>query len=316
MKLVKGKKVLIIMAIILIVYILNLTIPRRRTDLESQWFKNINGSPLVIAHQGGNQERPSATNLAFEHAVNIGVDILEFDVALTKDNQLVTIHDLTLDRNTNSTGKVRDKNYSEIRQLNAAYGLEDRNGNTIRDTSRNPYINAGAYIPNLEEVFSKYGDKKMLIELKDSGKDGKKSVEVFWKLVNKYNMEEKVVVACFDKKILKELRHISSGRIATSASKKEMYSFFIFHKLRLPVLNNFASFQMLHLPLSYNVFGIKVNLTNDRLLKDAHKRNMPVYYWTINKEIQMDSLIEKGVDGIITDRPELLIKILNKNKLR
>ncbi|MCU9613430.1 glycerophosphodiester phosphodiesterase [Caldibacillus lycopersici] len=305
-----------IVAILLILYFVNWLIPSSKTNLDSSWFPRENEGPLVIAHQAGNQERPSSTNLAFEHAIAIGADILEFDVALTKDNQLVTIHDLTVDRTTDGSGKVREHTYEEIKALNAGYGLEDENGQPIRDASKNPYIETGAYIPNLEEIFTKYSHYKMVIELKDSGEDGKTSAKVFWNLVKKYNMEKNVVVACFDKDTLKELRRLSNDKLITSASEGEMYPFYAFHRLGLPALNNFSSFEMLHIPVSYTIKGIKFNLLTDSLLQDAHKRNMAVYYWTINDADQMRELIEMGVDGIMTDHPELLIQVLKEEGIR
>lgn len=315
MKILKSKTFKFL-AIILVLYLLNLIFPKTQTTLDESWFPNENQGPLVIAHQAGNQERPSSTNLAFEHAVEIGADVLEFDVALTKDNQLVTIHDLSLERTTNGTGLVRDHTYEEIKVLNAGFGLEDENGQPIREVSRNLYIEEGAYIPNLEEIFTKYGDYKMVIELKDAGVDGKKSAQVFWKLVQKYDMEDKIVVACFDKETLKELRALSDDKLISSASEGEMYPFYAFYLLGLPVFNNFVSFEMLHIPVSYNIKGVNLNLLTDSLLSDAHKRNMAVYYWTINDEDEMRKLIKMGVDGIMTDRPELLIQVLKEEGLR
>lgn len=314
-KFLKGKTSKFI-ALLVILYLLNLVFPKTDTSLDETWFPADNAGPLVIAHQAGNQERPSSTNLAFQHAVEVGVDILEFDVALTKDDQLITIHDLTLDRNTNGSGKVREHTYEEIRALDAGYGLEDENGQVIRDVASNPYIEEGAYIPNLEEIFTKYGDYKMIIELKDSGEVGKRSAEVFWKLVQQYNMETNVVVACFDEETLKELRRVSDDQVSTSASEGEMYPFYAFHRLGLPVLNNFVSFEMLHIPTSYDVKGFHINLMTDALLNDAHKRNMAVYYWTINDAETMRELIHMGVDGIMTDRPELLLEVLEEEGLR
>lgn len=312
----KKKVPLTIIILLALLYLINWSLPIKITNLDASWFKDTNGAPLVIAHQGGNQERPSSTNLAFEHAVDIGAKILEFDLALTKDNRLITIHDLTLDRTTNGTGRVRDKTYEEIRKLNAAYGLEDESGKPIRDKNRNPYIDSGAYIPTLEEVFTKYGDKRMLIELKDHGEDGKKSARILWNLVKQYHMENKVVIASFDEDTLNELRRISDNKIITSASTTDMYYFYAFHQLRLPALNNRSSFEELHLPLGYNLAGIHINLLTERLLNDAHSRNMPVYYWTINDVQQMRELINMGVDGIITDRPELLIKLLKEENIQ
>ncbi|MFD1738902.1 glycerophosphodiester phosphodiesterase [Bacillus salitolerans] len=313
---VKNNRIIQVIAIIFLLYITNLLLPRTDTSLDASWFPKEKNAPLIIAHQAGNQERPSSTNLAFEHAVEIGVDILEFDVALTKDHRLVTIHDLTVDRNTNGTGRVRDKTYEEIRALDAGYGLEDENGQPIRDIALNPFIDIGAYIPDLEEIFTKYGDKKMVVELKDSAEDGKKSAEVFWNLVKKYDMQHNIVVASFDKDTLLELRKLSDGQIITSASQGEMYPYYIFHRLGLPVFNNFVSFEMLHLPVGYNIKGIEIDLATNAMLKDAEKRNMPVYYWTINDKEEMRELVRMGVDGIMTDRPELLLTVLQEEGLR
>ncbi|WP_407270784.1 glycerophosphodiester phosphodiesterase [Radiobacillus sp. PE A8.2] len=312
----KTSKIIRVLAIIIILYLVNLVLPRTNTNLDASWFPSEQQGPLVIAHQAGNQERPSSTNLAFEHTVEIGVDILEFDVAITKDDQLITIHDLTVDRNTNGTGKVREKTYNEIKALNAGYGLEDENGQPIRDQQNNPYIESGAYIPNLEEIFTKYGDKKMVIELKDSGEDGKNSARVFWNLVEQYDMQDQIVVASFDKGTLQALRELSDNQVITAASEGEMYPFYAFHRLGLPVFNNLASFEMLHIPLGYTIKGVDIDLTTKAILRDAHKRNMAVYYWTINDKEQMRELVKLGVDGIMTDRPELLLQVLKEQGLR
>ncbi|MFZ5352394.1 MAG: glycerophosphodiester phosphodiesterase [Bacillota bacterium] len=312
MKFLRRSKFIKVIAVIIVLYAINLLLPKASTELDASWFPGEKGRPLVIAHQAGNQERPSSSNLAFEQAVKVGVDILEFDVVITKDNKLVTIHDLTVDRNTDGSGKVRDKTYEEIKKLDAGYGLEDENGKPIRDKAKNPYIGAGAYIPTLEEIFTRYGNMKMIIELKDSGEDGRKSAEVFWKLVKQHNMQNKVVVASFDKDTLKELRRLSGDQLVSSASEGEMYPFYVFHRLGLPVFNNFTSFEMLHIPVSYNVKGINIDLLTKALLKDARDRNMAVYYWTINDEEQMRKLIKLGVDGIMTDRPELLMRVLKE----
>ncbi|MBM7614482.1 glycerophosphodiester phosphodiesterase [Alkaliphilus hydrothermalis] len=312
----KKKKLIPILLGIVFLFGGNLLLPEKTTDLEDQWFKNTKGAPLIIAHQGGNQERPASTNIAFEHAVALGVDILEFDVALTKDDQLITIHDLTVDRTTNGTGKVRELAYSEIKELNAAYGLENTEGKVLRGEAKNPYIAEGAYIPTLQDVFSKYPKQKMLIELKDAGEDGKKSAEVFWNLVQEYNMEEKIVVASFDRDTIRELRKISNDKIKTTASEGEMYYFYGFHKAMLPSLNNLVSFEILSLPIGYNIKGINIDLTTEALLKEVRARKMPIYYWTINSEEEMEALIDLGADGIITDRPQLLLQVLKKKGLR
>ena len=280
-------------------------------ETAAHWVATPDGLPRVIAHQGGNQERPGQTNLAFAHAHDIGVDIFELDVVLTADDQLAVIHDLTVDRSTDGTGAVADMTYAEIRALDAAYGLEDETGQPVRDPARNPFIGVGAYVPSLRELFETYPDTPMLVEIKDDDERGDRAAAVLWDLVQEFGREDLVVVASFNRRPLATFRDISGGRVTMSGAMDDVVRFYVPHLLGLHALNNNTPFQVFNLPMSFNVGPLTLDLTARRLRRDIARRGMALHYWTINDVDDMQRLVELGVDGIITDRPTMLIQMLS-----
>src|SRR5574338_665973 len=96
----------------------------------SDYYKNIR-RPLVIAHQGGDAIRPGDTMAAFEHAVEIGADVLEMDAHITRDGQIVLMHDEKVDRTTDGTGLIEDLTLDELRLLDAAYQWSNDGGQTF-----------------------------------------------------------------------------------------------------------------------------------------------------------------------------------------
>ena len=285
-------------------------------NLEPQWRADRDGMPRVIAHQGGNQERPGQTNLAFAHAHEIGVDVFELDVVLTADNQLAVIHDHTVDRTTDGTGRVADMTYAEIRALDAGYGLEDERGRPIRDPARNPFIGVGAYVPSLRELFEAYPGMPMLIEIKDDDERGNRAAAELWNLIREFAREDLAVVASFNTSPLEQFRSLSAGRVTTSGSMGEVIRFYVPHVLGLNALNNATPFPVFNLPVSFDVGPFTIDLTSRRLRRDIARRGMAVHYWTINRDEEMIRLIELGVDGIITDRPSRLQELIAEHRRR
>src|SRR5699024_12240988 len=113
---------------------------------------------LVIAHRGGRGLAPEGTLMAFDQAVSLGVDVLEFDTHLTEDGHLVVIHDDTVDRTTNGTGKVNELTLEEVQNLDAGYSFTDEEDEYV-------FGDQGVYIATVEEVFQKYRNMRHYIEL-------------------------------------------------------------------------------------------------------------------------------------------------------
>jgi glycerophosphoryl diester phosphodiesterase len=258
--------------------------------------------PLVIAHQGGELLAPSNTLTSFQKAVDLGVDVLEFDIHITKDGHLVTTHDPTVDRTTNGKGNVHDLTLDAIQKLDAGYHFKDLNGKLS-------YRGKGVYIPSLEEVFQSFPNMKMVIEIKDDNPTNQITItevsKKLWTLIQKYQKEEQVVVASFDQKIINQFEEISDGRVALSAGEDEIRKFIIFKKLFLANLY-MPNADVFQIPTKESIF----NLASPSIMKEAARRNVNIQYWTIDDKETMRSLLEDGADGIITNRPDLMLEVL------
>jgi glycerophosphoryl diester phosphodiesterase len=295
---------IIITVLVLLYLVLFLLVVPERPD--KAFFAN-GGEPLVLAHRGGASLAPENTLVAFEKARSIGVDAIEFDVRATKDGHLVVIHDETVDRTTNGEGRVDEMNLQEIRQLDAAYSFQDIRGNYI-------YRGQGFKIPTVEEVFQKFGNMRMNIELKETEMKETEPRETvaemerkLWELIEQYGMQNKVLVVTFSKDIADRFRHFSQGRVATAAPKAEVTRFVVYHKLFLNRLYKPES-DAFQIPTEKS----GINLVDQRLINGAHDLNMPVHYWTVDNEQLMVELLQRGADGILTNRPDLLIRVINE----
>jgi glycerophosphoryl diester phosphodiesterase len=289
----------IIPAVIAVLLIINF-FPVTKIN-EKPFFKN--NRPLVFAHQGGELLTPSNTIAAFTKAADMGVDILDTDLHITKDGYLVAIHDPTVDRTTNGHGKISEMTLSEIQRLDAGFHFKDLNGNYS-------YRGKGAYIPTAEELFQKFGDFRWSMEIKDDNPPGryKEMARKLWALIQKYHMEDKIIISSFDQTILSTFNQYAKGRVAVSAGRQEVTKFVIFHKFFLRDLYQ-PQTDAFQIPTDNSGF----DLTDQKLIDGAHRRGMNVIYWTIDDPKTMKKLIDSGADGIQTNRPDLLINLLKKN---
>ena len=257
---------------------------------------------LIIAHRGGKGLAPEGTMAAFDKAVSLGAHVLEYDTHITSDGHLVVIHDDTVDRTTNGSGKVNEMTLEEVQMLDAGYHFTDENGDyTFRDK--------GVYLPTIEEVFQKYPNMRHLIELKDTNAPElyEEMIQELWRLIQKYEMEDNVMVGSFTHEINERFEAVSWGQIPIGAGEEAVRDFATKHVAYLNGLAD-SSVDSLQLPTEAEGF----DLTTKNMIQSAKARNMSVYYWTINEKDEMRRLIEKEVDGIMTDYPDRLIEVLNE----
>jgi glycerophosphoryl diester phosphodiesterase len=289
---------LIITAILIFLLVINL-FPVKPIQQKSFFDYN---RPLVIAHQGGELLAPSNTMTAFTKAAEMGVDVLETDIHITKDGYLVTIHDPSVDRTTNGKGNVADLTLEEIQALDAGYHFKDLEGNYS-------YRGKGVYIPSVEELFQTFKDIKIEIEIKDDNPPERieEIASKLWNLIKEYQMEKKILIASFDQDILNTFEKYAKGRTATSAGRQEVKNFVVTHKflLRNLYVPEVDAFQI---PVEDSGF----DLTDQRLIDGAHRLGMDIHYWTIDDPETMEKLIEAGADGILTNRPDLLLQLLKE----
>jgi len=253
--------------------------------------------PLVIAHQGGDGVWPGETMLAYQNAAALGVDVLEMDIHITKDGELILMHDETVDRTTDGSGEIESMTLDELKKLDAAYDWSPDDGKTF------PYRGQGIQVATLREIFQAFPDMRMTIEIKKTNISMAKS---FCALIREYKMQDKVLVASFHDERLREFR-AECPEVATSSAKNETTVFVLLTKV---YLGGFYSPKFYSLQVPEESGGITV--MTPAFVRAAHARNLAVEPWTINDEETMLKLIEWGVDGIITDRPDIMMEILDR----
>ncbi|MBK7448648.1 MAG: glycerophosphodiester phosphodiesterase [Anaerolineales bacterium] len=261
------------------------------------YYSNKSNEPLVIAHQGGDGVWPGETLFAYQNAVDLGVDVLEMDIHITSDGILVLMHDETVDRTTNGSGEIESMTLNQLKKLDAAYDWSPDEGKTF------PYRGQELTVTTLEEVFQAFPDKHMTIEIK---KTNTSMAKPFCDLIRKYNMQEKILAASFHDERLKEFR-AECPEVATSSAKNETTAFVLLTKA---YLGSFYSPKFYSLQVPETSGGITVMTPG--FVRAAHARNLAVEPWTINDEETMRKLIEWGVDGIITDRPDIMMELLGR----
>jgi len=291
----KKKIALSVLGVILLALVLVAVFARRAP--EHPYYSSDLAYPLVIAHQGGDALWPGDTLYAFEHAAELGVDGLEMDLHITADGVLVINHDETVDRTTDGTGEIEKMTLAEVKALDAGYDWSNDDGETF------PFRGLGITIPTLEEIFQAFPKYRMTIEIK---KTTDSMAEPFCDMIRSYNMQDKVLVASFYDKRMEEFRQVCP-EVATSSAKQETTVFVFLSKAYLGRLYS-PAFYALQVPEESS--GITVMTA--QFVRAAHERNLRVEPWTIDDPQQMKLYIDWGVDGIITDRPDLMLEILGR----
>ncbi len=252
---------------------------------------------LAIAHRGGAALWPENTLFAFQNAVRIGADALEFDVHATSDGELVVIHDATVDRTTDGSGRVDEMTWDALRELDAGYRW------TADDGASFPFRGMGLRVPSLEEVLNALPDTRMIIELKDVSDAARVR---FSDAIAQCSYPERKVIASFQSESVKYIRDNNPG-IATSSTAGEVLGFWVLNSLRLGFAF-VAEGETMQVPPRFQ----DLTLVSDRFVSGAHRHNVDVYVWTINEEAEMKRHVDHGVDGIITDYPDRLLQVLNR----
>ena len=293
----KSKIFKIVLAVILLIYAVSILVNPKAPS--KPYYDGVTGT-LLIAHQGGDGVWPGDTMFAFEKAVEIGADVLEMDAHITKDSRIVLMHDEKVDRTTDGTGLIEDMTLDELKQLDAAYYWSNDGGQTY------PHRGQGIQVPTLDELFQKFPHMRYVIEIKLTTNPIDKPL---CELIRKYNMQDKVVIASFHDDAMAMFRN-TCPEVATSASRGEVTKFVLFGKIFLSgfVVPHYQSIQPPYDPKeSYNI-----PIMTRRFIREAHAKNIRVEPWTVNDPDLMKQYIEWGVDGIMTDRPDLLVEILGK----
>ena len=252
------------------------------------------GAPLLIAHRGGSALAPENTLLAYRRALEWwGADLLETDVQPTADGEVVMIHDATVDRTTDGTGPVVSLRLAELRGLDAGYRMSPDGGRTF------PFRGQGVRLSTLDEVLRALPDARVNVEIKDA-----RAQRRVWEIVHDLGATRRVLIAA-GKRANRSLFGAYPG--PTSAAQEDVLGFWLGLRARTPWLYRprVDAFQVPERQGSLRV-------VTPGFVRAAHALNMAVHVWTVDEEAEMRRLLEWGVDGLVTDRPDRLARVLHE----
>jgi glycerophosphoryl diester phosphodiesterase len=251
--------------------------------------------PIPFAHRGGAKLWPENTLEAFRGALAAGYRWIETDIHATADGTLVVLHDATLDRTTDATGPVAAWSHGALQRADAGYWFSPDGGRS------RPFRGRGVRIPTLAEAFALHPDLRLNVEIKSRRPDVPRRL---WDLIEAERLHDRILVAAEHTPTIRRFRELARGRVATSAGRAEAVAFFAASRVRGEAL----------VPVAYDALQVpereRVRVVDPRFVAAAHRRGIVVHVWTVDEPAPIRRLLDLGVDGIMTDRPDHLAEIL------
>ena len=251
---------------------------------------------IGIAHRGSRLLWPENTVVAFEGAAGLGYRRFETDLRLTADGVLVCFHDPVLSRTTNGHGFLASATFDELRRLDAGYRHRLDDGF--------PFRGQGIAVPTFADMATMFPGAGWVLDLKADGTE-----EPLAAVIQELGLADQVIVGSFSNERVDRFRHVTAGRVATSTPPRET---------RRAMIAAASPYQRrgreregdvfdrttcaLQVPATW--YGVPV--VSRKLVTLAHATERLVHVWTVNSIDEIASLTELGVDGLITDRPDLV----------
>jgi glycerophosphoryl diester phosphodiesterase len=241
--------------------------------------------PLIIAHRGDQIHAPENTLAAFILAAEKGADAIEFDVKLTADDRVIVIHDQTVNRTTDGTGKVSQLPFAALSELDAGVWFSEQ----FR----------AERIPTLDEVFETVGKRLYLnVELTNYATPGDGLVPAVVELVKKHGLQKSVLFSSFLSGNLKKARQLLPEV-----------------PRGLLTMSGLLGFWDRTFTWRGDYFSLHPNLNEvtPGLVFRVHAAGKWIQVWTVNAEEDLKNMIGLGVDGIFSDNPELALRLLGRS---
>lgn len=245
--------------------------------------------PLRFAHRGSRVLWPENTAEAFQGAVDLGYRYLETDVRITRDGVVIVFHDETLERTTNGVGAVAEWDWEDLKRLDAAWWFDADNEFPRRDT--------GVRVRSLDEIFTTWPEARFNIDLKGSGME--------WAvadLIKRHRREETTLIGSFVGHRTAKFRRVTTGTVATSAGPEATVGMWLASRLGRHLSHPAVAYQ---LPFDSRALRI-----DRRLVAAVHDAGAQLHVWTVNESADMHRMLDLGVDGIVSDRPDILNEVM------
>jgi glycerophosphoryl diester phosphodiesterase len=237
---------------------------------------------LVIAHRGASGWAPENTLPAFQKAAELEADMIEFDIQLSADRHIVVIHDKTVDRTTNGTGRVAEKSFAELRQLDAGAWFA-------------PNF-AGTRIPTLREVLSTISDSIQLnIELKHFDLESNFFEQDVAAIVTEFDLLHRAIFAARHPESITRLKELIPGIDCVLLQKERTEDEYVEALLRL----------------NLKVAQIRRRSMNQAFINRLHEHKILINLFYADEAEEMRNFISMGIDGILTNYPDRLRKVIH-----
>ena len=251
-----------------------------------------NSQPLVFAHRGGCALGPENTIAAFDRGRAAGADGFELDVHLSADGVVVVCHDATLERTTDAAGRLAARTAADLARVDAGHRFVDTAGAF-------PFRGLGVGIPTLNDVLRRYPEMFLIVEMKD---DTTAMGQAVAEVVRAAGAVDRVCVAGYGQQSLDAAR-AALPEAATSASYPEARWAVYRSVARWPVRK--ARYDAFQVPETAGFLRI----VSHRFIRDVHAAGCRLQVWTVDEERDMDRLLAWGVDGLISNRPDVAVRV-------
>lgn len=252
------------------------------------------GSPVrVIGHRGAAAAAPENTLPSFRRALESGVDAVELDLHCTRCGELIVIHDDTLERTTDGAGDVEALNLEDLQKLDAGYGFTPDNGDT------HPFRGQGIRVPTFQEVLAAVPDLPVIAEIKSP-----RAGAALGNWLTDNPDRERILVGGFRRSDVDPAGRRARWRCAYT---DELRLYVLFGKLGIAGIA-VPRVDAAMVPERHK--GLHV--VTPGFIRRCHRDGIGVFIWTVNDPVDMRRLLDWGVDGMVSDSPARLRRILDE----
>lgn len=243
-------------------------------------------TPVALAHRGGALFQPNVglenTLTAFRNAVDLGYTHIETDIHLTRDGRIVAFHDDRLDRVTDRTGVIRDLTWEQISEAR---------------------LPGGESVPLLTDVLDAFPGIRLNLDLKSPH-----TARPLWELIRSRGLHDRVCVGSFSQREILAFRRLARGSVTTAAARVGTALLTFGPAWLSRVVHTPAD--VFQVPTTTVIRGRTVSIVTKKFIDVAHAVGKQVHVWTIDDREEMTRLLDLGVDGLVSDRIDVLREVL------
>jgi glycerophosphoryl diester phosphodiesterase len=248
---------------------------------------------ISVGHRGASGYAPECTLASYSLAVKLQADYIEIDLQMTKDGEIIAMHDEKVNRTTNGSGWIKNMTLDEIKALDAGSWFNDKHQNYARDE----YVDEK--VPTLREIFETFGkDTHYMLETK-SPEENPGLEEKMWALVEEFGLRNQIAIQSFSKDSLKKIRSWDPEVI-------------LFQLLWYNRAAHISNSLLTEIKGYANGIGANFLRINENYVHKVRNEGLLLYAYSVNYQVNMDKAMKWGVDGVHTDYPDRFKEVIEE----